>query len=62
MPIFEITLTKKARLYPFYFSKPAAGKNDKYYYGVELEVPEEAKNGLQAELRGLAGSNRIRVM
>lgn len=34
----------------------------RHYYGVEMEVPDEEKDRLQLELRGLAGANRIRVM
>lgn len=37
-------------------------ENGRHYYGVEMEVPEEQKDRLQLELRGLAGANRIRVM
>ncbi len=37
-------------------------ENNRYYYGVEMEVPDDQKDRLQLELRGLAGANRIRVM
>ena len=40
----------------------AKEEENRHYYGVEMEVPEDQKDRLQLELRGLAGANRIRVM
>lgn len=40
----------------------AKEEDGRHYYGVEMEVPEDQKDRLQLELRGLAGANRIRVM
>lgn len=37
-------------------------EDGRYYYGVEMNVPDDQKDRLQLELRGLAGANRIRVM